>query len=89
MLSHFHQNLSLPFAVGEAVTLQLNTMVISGVVTRVDALRTVLRTEDDATVALPNKMVVEMVIVNRSRGPGEHHAVRDLLALCTRYVSAQ
>lgn len=59
MLAGVSLYLSRPFVVGESVVLQTGpTASIAGVVTNVSPLRTVLRTEDEATVALPNKTVI-------------------------------
>lgn len=40
-----------------------------GVVVRVDPLRTLIATDDLNTVAVPNKLIADMVVINRSRAP--------------------
>lgn len=42
---------------------------MSGKVVRIDPMRTLLATEDFSTIAVPNKLMSECVVINRSRTP--------------------
>ncbi|KAF6252936.1 Mechanosensitive ion channel-domain-containing protein [Scenedesmus sp. NREL 46B-D3] len=60
--------LSRPFVAGDSITVQSTPgVIVSGTVERVTLLRTLMRTEDDVLVTVPNKAISDMVIYNRSR----------------------
>lgn len=51
------QFLSRPFVPGDAITVQgPSHMIISGTVERVTPMRTMMRTDDDVLVTMPNKV---------------------------------
>ena len=41
--------------------------VLVGVVERIDPMRTILRTDSTVPVAVPNKVITEMIVSNESR----------------------
>lgn len=51
-----HQFFTRPFVAGDSVTCQGGGIVLNGVVERVTAMRTTLRTDDDVIVTIPNKV---------------------------------
>ncbi|KAG2440782.1 hypothetical protein HXX76_003638 [Chlamydomonas incerta] len=65
--------LSRPFVAGEFISLVSQTLSsqtnISGRVIRVDPMRTLIATEDGATVTVPNQIIAVSIVVNRSRSP--------------------
>lgn len=71
VLAGFSLYLSQPFAEGDDVQLLGGGLPagaqITGVVAQVQLLRTLLKSSDDVTVAIPNKTVVDMIIFNKSR----------------------
>lgn len=58
-----------PFVVGERVTLQTQTgaPVATGVVERIDPMRTVVRSDKGVPLSLPNRAVTEYIVLNESR----------------------
>ncbi|GBF92443.1 mechanosensitive ion channel [Raphidocelis subcapitata] len=85
---------SRPFITGESVTLQQGAMQISGTVLRVTPMRTLLRDADGVVISLPNKVVSEMVIYNRSRNiaalpPQLGHVLRQPLRVRMRVGAGQ
>ncbi|PNW80777.1 hypothetical protein CHLRE_07g329300v5 [Chlamydomonas reinhardtii] len=65
--------LSRPFVAGEFISLVSQTLSsqtnISGRVIRIDPMRTLIATEDGATVTVPNQIIAVSIVVNRSRSP--------------------
>ncbi|WIA40942.1 hypothetical protein OEZ86_004596 [Tetradesmus obliquus] len=65
--------LSRPFVAGDSITVQSTRhVIVSGTVERITPLRTLMRTDDDVLVTVPNKIfsdstISDMVIYNRSR----------------------
>uniref|UniRef100_A0A383W8Y8 Mechanosensitive ion channel MscS domain-containing protein n=1 Tax=Tetradesmus obliquus TaxID=3088 RepID=A0A383W8Y8_TETOB len=60
--------LSRPFVAGDSITVQSTRhVIVSGTVERITPLRTLMRTDDDVLVTVPNKTISDMVIYNRSR----------------------
>lgn len=60
--------LSRPFVPGDSVTCQAaGAILVSGVVEKVTPMRTLLRTDDDVFVTLPNKTIADMIVFNKSR----------------------
>jgi small-conductance mechanosensitive channel len=57
------------FVVGERVTFrsQSGSDVVTGIVERIDPMRTVLRTDFGMPIALPNSAVMNYIVVNQSR----------------------
>ena len=61
--------LTRPFVVGERVTLQTpsGAAVVTGVVERIDPMRTLIRSDRAAPVSIPNKSLADFMVVNESR----------------------
>jgi small-conductance mechanosensitive channel len=61
--------LTRPFVVGERVTLQTpsGAAVVTGVVERIDPMRTLVRSDRAAPVSIPNKALSDFLVVNESR----------------------
>ena len=61
--------LTRPFVVGERVTLQTpaGAPVVTGVVERIDPMRTLIRSDRAAPVSIPNKALSDFLVVNESR----------------------
>lgn len=57
------------FVVGERITLlgQGGGEVTTGIVERIDPMRTLLRSDEGLPVALPNSAVMNYIVINRSR----------------------
>lgn len=58
-----------PFVVGDRVKLSGTGggVILTGVVERIDPMRTCIRTDDSVPVAIPNKAITEMMVSNESR----------------------
>jgi len=61
--------LTRPFVVGERVTLQTpsGAPVVTGVVERIDPMRTLVRSDRATPVSIPNKALSDFLVVNESR----------------------
>lgn len=53
-----------PFLPAEHITL-VGPQPVTGIVVRVDPLRTLIATDELNTVAVPNKLIADMVVINR------------------------
>ncbi|CAG9461492.1 unnamed protein product [Pedinophyceae sp. YPF-701] len=63
--------LSRPFAVGERIELRTSTgstLVLSGVVTRVQPTRVTVRNDEGLRVTVPNKSVLDCMVVHKGAG---------------------
>lgn len=65
--------LARPFVAGEYISLVSQNLTtaaqVNGKVVRVDPMRTLIATEDNTIVTVPNQLVALCVVVNRSRTP--------------------
>lgn len=63
------QFVTRPFVVGDRVKLSGTGggVILTGVVERIDPMRTCIRTDDSVPVAIPNKAITEMMVSNESR----------------------
>lgn len=59
--------LTRPFVLGEQVVIITPGANIEGLVEQVEIMRTLVRTDEGVVVAVPNKMLAESVVYNRSR----------------------
>lgn len=71
LLTNAFMGLSLfftrPFVDGDSVLVQAaGGLTVSGVVEKTTIMRTVMRTDDDVVVTIPNKTVADMIVYNRS-----------------------
>ncbi|GLC42109.1 hypothetical protein PLESTM_001292300 [Pleodorina starrii] len=77
VLSNFVSGLNIflarPFVAGEYISLisqNLSSQTnVSGRVIRVDPMRTLIATEDNATITVPNQVIAVSIVVNRTRSP--------------------
>jgi len=71
MIAGINLFLSRPFVDGDRVQVFSNngSMIYNGVVERVNPLRTIIRTDRNTPLAVPNKLLSEWVIGNESRFP--------------------
>lgn len=63
------QFISQPFVVGDRVEIATSSgsVVLTGVVERIDPMRTIVRSDADVPMTIPNKVLAEMIIFNESR----------------------
>lgn len=63
------QFLTRPFVVGDRIELKTTGggTVLIGIVENIDPMRTVLRTDSNVPVAVPNKAITEYIVANESR----------------------
>lgn len=63
------QFLTRPFIVGDRVELKTTGggTVLTGIVERIDVMRTLIRTDKSIPVAVPNRSITEMIVSNESR----------------------
>ena len=63
------QFLTRPFVVGDRIELKTTGggSILTGVVERIDPMRTMIRMDDSVPVNIPNKAITEMMVSNESR----------------------
>lgn len=69
IISGLNLFLTRPFVVGERVkvTNQFGATIVEGVVESINPMRTILTNKQNHSVAMPNKALIEMNIINQSR----------------------
>ncbi|GIL83622.1 hypothetical protein Vretifemale_12289 [Volvox reticuliferus] len=77
VLSNFVSGLNIflarPFVAGEYISLISQNLTsqtnVSGRVIRVDPMRTLIATEDNSTITVPNQVIAISIVINRTRSP--------------------